>query len=433
MRIGFFTGSTSHGGIGRVCASMSCIWSNAGHDVLLFSEDEPRNDEYLFAYSHREVVKQGQIKEDELRELHDRTRFDVAVINGRVIGRGFEGVLRTLKSIGVPVVSIIHHSFSTWLYFLIGNNEHLAKPYLPSLDCLVCVDPLQTIWWRMMGAQALYIPNPVKINGAGCLGGSKPSKHLIWSGRATDWGKRLDLMMEMFSKILLVHHDAELTILGDAPLFVQKRYKKAYGTALASRVNYAGFVPNVREYLCKADIHVFTSILEVTVPQVILEAQTIGLPSVVMDMPCFCDIGETDGVIKCQDEKAFIDAVVDLLNDKTRMCELGQAALRAGALRNSSQETERKWSELLAVISDKPSLNDYIDAEYRKIDMPRHRDALIMEVQRAFAYFCDHHFRKIRMPKSLRCRVSSFIRRYLGGTIIFKGFYKWRDERKRQL
>lgn len=434
MRIAFFTDSTAHGGGGRVCSLLSQIWTRQGHDVRLFAENDPHEGEYSFDCVARETVHQPKLTPEAIKALHAKYGFEVAVIIGRVYGQGLEVMLPCMKELGVRTVGMLHHSFTTWLYFTVIANEYKCKANLELMDCLVCVDPLQTIWWHEMGAKALYIPNPVETGVVEHSGyPARSGNKLVWSGRAKDWGKRLDLMMRMFAKVRESHPDTELTILGDAPQAVQRRYEKEYGRDFAAHVKYAGFVTNVQEYLRQSDIHVFTSILEVTVPQTILEAQVAELPSVVMDMPCFCDIGEKDGVLRCESEEAFAGAVCRLLDDASSCRALGKAAHDSARQRMKSNQTEVEWEGLFASIVEDGARDGFIAVRYAEIDTPAHHSALLHEIQRAFAFFCEKHFPKLKKPPTLRFRVSRFVREHFAENRLLKAFYKWRDERKRQL
>jgi glycosyltransferase involved in cell wall biosynthesis len=106
--------------------------------------------------------------------------------------------------------------------------------------------------------------------------------HLVAAGRICRQ-KGFDLLIDAMPAVLRHFPDAQLTILGEGPLEAELR-EQARNLGLQEKVIFLGFQANPWLYLKHADAFILPSRYE-GVPNVLLEALTLGTPVVVSDCP----------------------------------------------------------------------------------------------------------------------------------------------------
>ena len=116
---------------------------------------------------------------------------------------------------------------------------------------------------------------------------SQNKKVILASGRLHKY-KQFDLLIKAFLKLKEKHLDWDLVILGNG----EERENLNHMTmnfGITDRVHFPGSVGNIGEWYERADLFVLSSIVE-GFPNVLLEAQTYGLPCISFD----CDTGPRD-------------------------------------------------------------------------------------------------------------------------------------------
>ena len=194
-----------------------------------------------------------------------------------------------------------------------------------------------------------------------------------------------------------------LTMLGTCDKATEKRLRKLFNSFTpslshsstfhsstpplphSSTLNFPGFVTNVGEYLTKADAHLFTSTTEVTVPQVVLEAQVAGVETVAFDMPVLREV--VSGGVR--------SGGVD---------ELRSGGVRSGRVRSGG--VEEKWRKVLA--------GEEVECDF---DTPEVRQNLMDELHRSQQWFATHHLPELMAARRMKLRTNPM---YLMKRIIGK-------------
>lgn len=132
--------------------------------------------------------------------------------------------------------------------------------------------------------------------------------------------KNQRIMLCAFAEFLKKGHDAKLIMLGKGE---EEENLKALSEELeiSGRIDFAGFVVNVEDYLTNADVFLLSSDYE-ALPLALLEAMAAGLPIISTDVGGVRDIVTDNGLlIAAGDTLAMVQAMEELyLNQEVREC-----------------------------------------------------------------------------------------------------------------
>ena len=373
-----------NGGAEKVAAQLTCIWAGLGHETVLLTE-LPKSDgcEYGCECIAREVVGgEAAIVPQRLRDLHEKYGFDVAVFNDAINSDWFTAAFDEAKAIGLRTIIINHHTSNNWMYGCCNTKELFMDDVLRKADAMVCVDRIWALWWKYRGAKAVFIENPVSVGkmrderGEMRYEDSPPIPHasfltlvnnveeaveklkgkrvIVWIGRIGDALKRPELAIRVFAKYFQHNETARMTMLGSCDKKMKKLLLGKVPNGAKNNVTFPGFVPNVDEYLAKADAHLFTSVTEVTVPQVVLEAMTAGIETIAFDQPVLREV-----------------------------------------VGSQSPVVGEKWRKVLA--------GEDVECDF---DTPDVRQNLMDELHRSQQWFTTHHLPELFEYRRLRARVN---------------------------
>ena len=374
-----------NGGAEKVAAQLTCIWAGLGHETVLLTE-LPKSDgcEYGCECVAREVVGgEAAIVPQRLRNLHEKYGFDVSVFNDAINSDWFTAAFDEAKAIGLRTIIINHHTSNNWMYGCCNTKELFMDNVLRKADAMVCVDRIWALWWKYRGVKSVFIQNPVSVGGMRGAGSGKRAflalvnnveeaverlkgkKNIIWIGRIGDALKRPELAIRVFAKYFQRNETARMTMLGSCDKKMKKLLLGKVPNGAKNNVTFPGFAPNVDEYLAKADAHIFTSVTEVTVPQVVLEAMTAGIETIAFDQPVLREV-----------------------------------------VGSQSPVVGEKWRKVLAG-------ND-VECDF---DTPEVRQCLMDELHRSQQWFAERHLPELQTFRRWKTRMSF---RYLVGRLMKK-------------
>ena len=401
MRIGYYIHSFTSGGAEKVAAQLTQIWSSIGHEVIVLTMTPPSKSEYQHVCVARECVPYCEITVDKARNLQAKYSLDVLVFNDSTGDEDFARVFTAFRETeGLRIAVIIHHTANNWLYTL-GNTQELWMDGLfAKADALVCVDRMWALWWLYRGAKSFYIPNPVCVWGKkDAIGWKRDEKSIIWIGRLQDWAKQPEKMISAFCEVCRMMPEAKLIMLGVKTSQAERALLKNVPAEVRRRIEMPGFVTNTSDYLRRASLHVFTSLTEVTVPQVILEARSHGLHTIALDMPVLR--GEP-GVEIIRNEQELAGCIVKRLQGKE------DGKLDDGDWLYAPKDgIEGRWRELLdAMHYGTSKLEDLrLDrmGEWKKDCV---YSLLFDEIHRSHAFFARMYLPDLRVFQKWRTRLN---------------------------
>lgn len=157
--------------------------------------------------------------------------------------------------------------------------------------------------------------------------GSRARVRVLYVGRVSI-EKNLPLLTRVWARLAPDLPDAELVVVGDGP------YRAGMQAALAgARASFLGFrhASELSAIYATSDVFVFPSTTD-TLGQVVMEAQSSGLPVLVSDQGGPREVvreGETGHVLPAADARAWETALAALCRDGARRAAMGRAAHEA--------------------------------------------------------------------------------------------------------
>ena len=413
MRIAYFIRCLSGGGAEKVAAQLIDVWSSMGHEVVALTRLPAERDEFACRCAGRDVQSNWT--------RHD---FDVAVFNGNFNDDRFEGLFESVKASGARTVVIVHHICTNWLYTLVNHQDFESERFLRRADAVVNVSPINALWWLHRGCRSVYIQNPSAMDFAGGAA-YLPSRRLVWVGRTSDHCKRLERMIEAFNRVAEKDAAATLKVLGSCTESARRRFMRRFSANARPRVEIVGFTPHPDQILRTAGLHCFTSNNEVTIPQVVLEAQALAIPTVAYDIPYLGRLGEGDGIIKIPEDADMGEAILELLGDTDRLRTLSAKAVRSFERRGKGEELREKWGSLFRAlergedVNAMPVFDDFKTAEVC--------DDLMEELHHAQRHFIDHYLPELKAFRRIKMRLNP---RYLAGRAIARVLSLFKNKKK---
>ena len=136
--------------------------------------------------------------------------------------------------------------------------------------------------------------------------------------------KGYDVLLRALPTIASSHPEVELALIGDGPLKSSLQIL-ANDLGIASRVQFAGVVADVRPWLRKATLLVAPSLSE-GLGMAVVEAMAMGCPVVASKVGGLVEVvvhGETGFLVQPGSVPLLANQVIDLLNSPERRARLG--------------------------------------------------------------------------------------------------------------
>jgi glycosyltransferase involved in cell wall biosynthesis len=198
------------------------------------------------------------------------------------------------------------------------------------------------------GVRLVRIPNGIP---AYDLPPAAEQKVLIAAGRATPQ-KGFDLLIDAFAKVSPRHPDWRLRIFAAGPLESDIRARiESHG--LTGTAELRGITRRLPEELSAAGMFVLSSRFE-GLPMVLLEAMTLGVPTVAFDCPTgpreVIENGRTGLLIPAEDTAALADGICELIEHPDRRQAM-RAAARESSAGFSMPAVREQWERLFAELA----------------------------------------------------------------------------------
>lgn len=170
------------------------------------------------------------------------------------------------------------------------------------------------------------VHNPVNINRFSSKAGTRDGVFRFITAGRFSVVKNQKMMYQAFFEFLKKGYDARLTMLGSGEE-AENLKCLAEELDISDRIDYAGFVENVEDYLTKADVFLLSSDYE-ALPLALLEAMAAGLPIVATDVGGVRDIVTDNGIlVPAKDACAMAQAMEMLYQDDLLRRNMSQKAM----------------------------------------------------------------------------------------------------------
>jgi L-malate glycosyltransferase len=166
--------------------------------------------------------------------------------------------------------------------------------------------------------------------------------------------KRVDLFLEIVSRIHAVRPDVRAVVLGDGPLR-QSLESQAETLHLQKAVYFAGYQNDVVPWLQQAKVFILTSEAE-GLSQAMIQGMLCGLPAVVShvgEAEELVEEGVNGFLIRDLNVDAYVKAILSLLENQAMLSNFSKAA-KQSAGRCDVHYLARKWDEIFNAFIDAP-------------------------------------------------------------------------------
>ncbi len=206
---------------------------------------------------------------------------------------------------GIPTIGWLHNFALRSLYDSTTRGSFLAER-LPILDDVVVLSKTDVVFWKLRGLERVtYIPNPpspwLESNGVAQFPKEQTggTLRLVWWGRLQQHTKRVFGLVDLAAELSRRDIDFHLTIIGpdSADASAAELQTLVKNRELEDHVSVSGPLHGqaLAEALSDADVYVSLSGIE-GYPLTLLEAQALGMPVVMYELPWLAVLEGNEGV-----------------------------------------------------------------------------------------------------------------------------------------
>nr|MCR5606460.1 glycosyltransferase [Treponema sp.] len=219
-------------------------------------------------------------------------------------------------------------------------------------DKLVVLSRTDAVFWRSLGVNAQYIPNPCDY----CIDDKKlkfdtpkEKNALVWVGRINNKYKKVYDLIPIMANVCRKIPDAKIYVVGTAQNSKElASFQKMIEDAnLSKNIIICGFQQNVMQYYQKAVAMLMTSPGE-GYPMVIIESKAKGIPTIMYDLPYLEVVKDGRGIITIEQGNIaeFADKIVEFL-ENTEMQEIMSNEARESFEQLRLYDFEQAWRNAL--------------------------------------------------------------------------------------
>ncbi len=336
MKIVFLVSSLNAGGAERVATLLCNAWAERGDKVTLiptysgggkpfYTVSEKVRLTYLSSISESKHFLNQVQRLFRLRRMIKQCHADVVI--SFLPNVNVAAILAT-RGLKVPVICCERRTPST--FPLSFGWEFLCKRTYRFADMLTgqTQQTISELAKFYPGCKRLaVIPNPMS-NEIFNLETSKYKQKTILSLCRLEAFKQVDVLISIFADIAKDYPDWTLAIYGDGPEY-NKLQQTIKALSMEKQIQLYGKTDQAWNIMASADIYCMTSRSE-GFPNTLLEAMAVGLPCVVFDCKSgpaeISQQGQYARLIPLNNNEAFKQALISLMQDKTERQSLGQRA-----------------------------------------------------------------------------------------------------------
>jgi glycosyltransferase involved in cell wall biosynthesis len=264
-------------------------------------------------------------------------------------------------AVGVPTIGWLHN-FALRPLFDHSERVSFLDTHLPVLAQVVTLSPTDVVFWKLRGLQHVaYIPNPASpLTSAALESGSDRTYdggtlELAWWGRLNNTTKQVLHLVDVAAELKRRGVDFRLSIVGpdSRDLSAMQVRQHAISRGVDDVIDLLGeqSTEQLLTTLSSAHLLVSTSAIE-GYQLTILEAQAMGMPVVMYDLPWLVTVRGNPGVLTTppDDPTALADAIAAVARDPERYSELSLRG-RQHATASAAVDINRL---LLALLQSEP-------------------------------------------------------------------------------
>jgi|GEM_PF-447976 len=369
------TAQLGTGGIQGVIASQAQHLVNAGMRVTI-AVQRPVDSVYNLPEGVEVIHIGGATFADRLAswvEICRASAADVVIDHYILYSRAWPFFALAAQTLGIPTIGFLQ-SFSLRPLRDDNANTSFLVQNLPHLKTVVTLSTPDVAFWKLQGIQhVVYLPHPpspmLVENAVRAKPKAAPRERvkLVWWGRLQQSTKQVRDLIPITAALRARGVDAELTIIGpdSSDLSAARLLADARALGVTEFVNIPGELHGqaLVDALSDAHVYVLTSIIEGS-PLALLEAQSLGLPVAMYELPWLANLDGNAGVmaVKQGDVRGMARQLDLMVNDPDLYVSLSAGSLEA-AQRGVNFNFEALYTELLngelsSGRSPEPTLSD---------------------------------------------------------------------------
>lgn len=332
MKLLFYINAIHDGGAERVMTNLTAQFAKAGNEVILLTSFVDTWEYPVAPGVRRLTMEQEEIKQNRLLRNYTRIKKLRAICKQEkpdvLISFMAEPNLRALiATIGLPVKTVVSVRNDPNREYAGILGKIVGKVLLPAADGCVFQTQEAKAWFpRRLQKKSKIIFNAV----AESFFETKRAcpENIVTAGRLVK-AKNHSLLIRAFAKIAEKHPEEKLLIYG-AGRDKEELECLINELNMNGRVVLMGATEQMQDILARAKIFVLSSDYE-GMPNALMEALAVGVPSVSTDCPCggpkmLIEHGKNGLLVPVEDETAMAEAMDRLLGDPAFAEELGKAA-----------------------------------------------------------------------------------------------------------
>ncbi len=352
-RVGIYFPTLGQGGVQRVISLLIPLYLKNGYDVVLITEEEKQKTDYEIPGGvKRYVIEKMKMVEKthsyilramQLEEIFFKERIDILCYHCAWSPLLYYDFLLA-DHYNVYFILCKHQIFS---YELVRHDDQYfrQKVLFRLFDAMVVLSEYEETYWRKLGVNACYIPNPYDTRSS--YRKKRNAGSIVWVGRLEQYQKRFLDIIPIMRSVVDRLPDCRLKIFGSGNLSVIKYLKEAIAdNGLQDNIMYCGYTENMDEIYSDARLQLSTASYE-AFPMNIYEGKSYGIPLVIYKLPYVELLKDQKGYVSVEqgDTTAAAESIIRILTDGELEKRLRKEALDS-VKDFSGQEIVRKWNVL---------------------------------------------------------------------------------------
>lgn len=350
--IGVYFPRFFNGGVERVLSLLFPMWINAGYKVVLFTDHIKESDEYSLPPSViRVCLPKGYHAYPKLERGLMENNVDVLFIHACYEKTCYYQSLlaRLLK---IFTMGELHTNFTFFLESYKPLSFYVSM--YSNFNQLIVLSKTDMKFWRLLGIQCKYIPNPV-LKDVCPKRDNNEHPIILWVGRIDQVQKRIYDIVPIMKEVTNRIPNATLKIVGkaDNAEIYSTLKEKIHEACLENNIELCGYHTNVSAFYREATIMLMTSQSMEGFPMALAESKAYGVPVVMFDMPYLELLRNRKGCITAPigDISSLANALVEVLLDRDYLRRLSQEAIES--LEKFLQfDYEKEWNNIFKALKN---------------------------------------------------------------------------------
>lgn len=325
-KIVFYTASLAKGGAQRVIVNLAENLVQKGYPVTIVTtgkgeQEYAISDKVNRVYSDitGEEISSSRIRNfvARFRKLRNIWRQEKAGIIVAFIGKNNFMALLTAWGLRIPVITSVRGEPTEEYYN--GILRFLSKTLMGFSEGLILQTPdAREYFPKWIQKKSIILQNPLNPDFIDEYYTGERNKEIVSVGRL-DSNKNQKLIIDAFCRIAEEFPEVNLILYGEGE---DREMLKSYanGTKYAGQIFLPGAIQDVKQRIQKSEIFVLSSNTE-GMPNCLLEAMALGVPSISTDCPCggprMLMEGKENGIlVPVGEAEPMADAMKRLLTDE---------------------------------------------------------------------------------------------------------------------